>query len=135
MLDLADLPSWVLPSGAAAGGALTLATLYWIMPAGLRRTPTALSPVLGAALFVVAAWLSGWSRGVLWFAAVGWVALVPALLLLGRLPADLPSARDPRVYRHPQYAEFEARGRRAGYVMVALFGVIFIGTAALVRGL
>ena len=135
MIDLAALPSWVLPVAAAAGWTAIVATLYWIMPTAVRRTSDGWTPLLGAALYVLFAALSGWSREVLWFAAVGWIAVVPPLLLLlGRLPDDMPSARDPRVYQHPQYAEVAARGRRAGFAMVALLAVLFVATAAFVRG-
>lgn len=136
MIDLAALPSWVLPLAAAAGWAAILGTLYWIMPTAVRRTPDGWSPLLAAAGYVAVAAGSGWSRGTLWFAAVGWLAVVPPLLLLlGRLPDDLPSARDPRVRLHPQYAEVAARGRRAGVVIVVLVVLLMIGTITSVRGL
>ena len=136
MIDLAALPSWVLPVAAATGGTAIVATLYWIMPTAVRRTPEGWSPLLAAAGFVVMAASSGWSRGTLWFAAVGWVAVVPPLLLLlGRLPDDMPSARDPRIRLHPQYPEVAARGRRAGLAMLALVILLVIGTVTSVRGL
>lgn len=136
MIDLAALPSWVLPVAAAAGWTAIVVTLYWIMPTAVRRTSDGWSPLLGAALYVLFAALSGWSREVLWFAAVGWIAVVPPLLLLlGRLPDDLPSARDPRIRLHPQYPEVAARGRRAGLAMLALVVLLVIGTITSVRGL
>ena len=93
VFDLRALPVWVLPAGAAVGWLVLLAVLYRMMPTAVRRSPSGWSPLLAAGLYLVMAFQSGWSRGVLWFAAVGWLAVVPPLLLMGRLPDDLPSLR------------------------------------------
>jgi hypothetical protein len=39
---------------------------------------------------------------------------------MGKLPEDMPSARDPAIFRHPRYREVTKRGRTAGMVILCL---------------
>ncbi|WP_329568472.1 hypothetical protein [Kitasatospora sp. NBC_01266] len=76
------------------------------------------------------------SKGSLWFgASIFTLAAIP-LLWMGKLPADLPSAKDPAARRrHPQYRELERRGRIAGVGMILLIVLDIALSVALIRGL
>lgn len=90
---------------------------------------------LGVALFVMAAPLSRDPRAALWFGAVGFPAASFPLLWVGRLPADMPPAWDPRVRQHPRYAEVARWGRIAGLAIAVLAVTEVVLSAVFVRGL
>ena len=118
------------------GLALLLGTLYWYTYPPSKRRMVAGRNLLRA-IFLFSAWVavSRDRRGVLWFAAVLAPLTVIPLFWLGRMPADMPLARDPAVRHHPQYREFRRRGIRAGFGIVAGVLAAAVLSAVSVRGL
>lgn len=135
VVDLADASAPLL--WVAAGGGLLAVTglLFWIMPLRERLGLPGLQVALGMGGVAVAALLSRGSRGVLWFIAVGSLLALPMLMYVGRLPADMPPAWDPRSRSHPEYQRLAARGRLAGGVYVTALLAAMIASAFFVRGI
>lgn len=134
-VDIQAVPTWILWIFAATTLGLFVAVLFRMMPAALRRRGPGRAVGLGAAVFVAATAVSRDSRGALWFGAIGFLVASFPLLWMGKLPADMPPASDPAVYRHPQYKEIARRGRIAGLAIVVLAVTEVALSVALVRGL
>ena len=135
ILDLSGTPVWALWLFAIVGSSVFASVLFWIMPPALRKGSGLRSVLSGAAFFFVAAAVSGGSRAILWYGAVGFVAVSVPIFFIGKLPTDMPSARDPSSRRHPQFKKFEGRGRIAGMAIILLIIVMVILTQIFVRGL
>jgi hypothetical protein len=132
-MDLTTWPTWLLWGWALLGAATLTAVLFWIMPPRLRRAEGGRSVALGIGLFVVFTALAGSPRSVLWFAGGGFLVAAVPLLWMGRLPADMPSAKDPAARSHPSYDAVARRGRIAG-IAILLLEVLWITFAVSVSG-
>lgn len=129
------MPLWACWLVALAGSGVFAAVLFWMMPPPLRRGRPGASVVFAIILFL--AW-AGTSREACLSLFMGGVGLFVAALPLawmGRLPADMPSARDRAVRSHPRYREIARRGRIAGIgivvleILVIIFSVRFFSGA------
>jgi hypothetical protein len=114
------------------GAGFFAAVLFWMMPPTLRRAEGTVSVVAGIGVFL-AIGLSA-SRAVLWLGAVGSTVAAVPLLWMGRLPRDMPSARDPASREHPQYRQVARRGRIAGLMIVVLDVCVIVLSAVYVQG-
>lgn len=132
-MDLTTWPTWLLWGWALLGAAALTAVLFWIMPPRLRRAEGGRSVALGIGLFIVFTALAGSPRSVLWLAGGGFLVAAAPLLWMGRLPADMPSARDPAARAHPSYDVVARRGRIAG-IAILLLEVLWISIAVSVTG-
>ncbi|MBY8882609.1 hypothetical protein [Actinacidiphila acidipaludis] len=134
-IDLQTVPTWLLWISATVGLGAFVAALFRMMPPALRRRGPGVSVWTAAALFMAASALSRNPRGALWFGAIGFLMTSLPLLWMGRLPADMPSAKDPRARQHPQYGEVARRGRIAGLAILVLVVAETALSVAFVRGL
>lgn len=133
-LNLQALPVWSVWLGAILGTAFFSYALFHMMPPLLRKRQPGWSVVLALLLFFAVAGFSNNYRTILWFGGTGFFVLSFPLLWMGKLPADMPSARDPRVCQHPRYKEIVRRGRITGATMVILVIIQVTLSAIYVRG-
>src|SRR5262245_24229467 len=104
IVDLQGMPLWGLWLFALSGMVVLGLTLLRMMPPYLRIGRGGLYLLVGAAIVVFGGLISSNPRSVLWFAGVlGLLNAIP-FLFMGKLPADMPSARDPAARRHPEFA-------------------------------
>jgi len=132
VIDLRTLPVWAFWGLAALGIGLLVAVLFWMMPPPLRRGEGRRSVLVALGLLLVILARSS-SRGTLWYAAVLCGVTALPLLWMGRLPADMPSARDPAIREHPRYPEFARRGRIVSVAIFALLALAVFLTMRYVR--
>lgn len=133
VLNLATLPLWALWVFALIGLMCLFGVVLWILPPRLRRRYPAVA-LLAIALFSGDAALARDPRPVLWFGGlIGIGCLV--LLSMGRMPADMPSARDPAVRQHPLFPAVARRGRIAGIALIIVAVTLVVLSAVFVRGL
>ncbi len=132
LLDLTTVPIWVLWIFALMGLACIFGAALWILPPRLRRRYPAVI-LFGTALFCARAAVSRDPRGVLWFGGLLGIACL-ALLSMGQMPADMPSARDPSVREHPLYSVVARRGRIAGISVVIAVVPLVVLSVLFVRG-
>ena len=132
VIDLRTIPMWAFWGFAAVGLGALVGVLFWMMPPLLRRGEGRQSVLVGLGLFLVILARSH-SRGSLLFTAIlcGLAAL--PLLWMGRMPADMPSARDPAIKEHPQYRAVARRGRIAAVAMFGLLVTAFVLAERYVR--
>lgn len=135
LLNIDRLPVAALWAIALAGLAIIAGTLFWIMPAPLRRGSGGRSVAAGAVAFIVMVALLGHPRAALWFGGVGFTLSSLPLLWMGRLPADMPDSRDPAIHQYPGYPQIRRRGRIAGAAIGVLVLVTLIGSSLLVAGI
>lgn len=133
-IDLASVPTWLLWIFAAAGYAFLLAVLGRMMPPTLRSAWAKRIVFVTVVAFGPLAFAHD-PRWVLWFCAVGFAADALPLLWMGKVPADMPSAKNPECRHHPEYPRVARRGRIAGVVIVGVTISIVTLTAVSVRGL
>lgn len=119
-VDLASLPDWAFWVIACAALVVFAASVLRVLSPPVRRGKGGRSVAVGAALFLLWSGISRDPRSVLWIGSVGFVMAALPLFWMGRLPADMPDARDPTARQHPRYVEVERRGRIAGCAMIAL---------------
>ncbi|MFJ5922307.1 hypothetical protein ACIQF6_06795 [Kitasatospora sp. NPDC092948] len=80
-----------------------------------RRRAVALRNIGPAIVFYsAAALLNRQTRTILFVGAIGFLLAAGPLRWMGKIPEDMPSARDPEVRLHPQYKQVARRGRIAG---------------------
>jgi hypothetical protein len=110
-------PAWAAMLG---GTALFLGAVYWVTPPYRRRRTLTrrLLPAFGA--FLVYSATVGRGPEQLVLAGGGLAVGALPLLWMGKLPADMPSARDRTIGRHPGYLRIARRGRIAGVAIVVL---------------
>lgn len=112
-MTTAPLP--VLIGAAAIGWAALTAASFYVMPAWYRGEITRRSLIPGMLMFTVGSVLS---RSILWYGAVALVPLALILLVMGKLPDDLPPAYDPAIRSHPRYPAIRQRGMIVGFLML-----------------
>jgi hypothetical protein len=132
VLDLQSVPLWALWVFVGLGGGFFAAVLFWMMPPALRRGEGTVSVAVGIGLFLLIGLAA--SRAVLWLGAVGFTVAALPLLWMGRLPPDMPSARDPASRQHPPYRQTARRGRFAGLAIVVLEVCVIVLSDVYVRG-
>jgi hypothetical protein len=120
LINLNSLPMWTLLTVALVGLAVFVGVLFWMMPARLRRTGPGASVWLAAGLFILLTALTPNPRQNLWFGGVLLAVAALPLRWMGKLPEDMPSARDPSARLHPKYRQVARRGRIAGFAIVVL---------------
>ena len=131
ILDLKTVPVTVLWIFAVTGFLVLFGTVLWILPPGLRRGPLLRALPLALLLFVHPA-LTRDPRSDLFFeGSFGLSCLV--LLTMGRMPADMPSARDPAIRLHPAYPKVRRRGVIAGVTWATLFVALIVLAGIFVR--
>ena len=131
VLDLETLPLWVLLTFAVVGVAALFGVTTWILPSRLRRRHSLVMLVVAALLFARVITTRD-TRGALWFVGLMGVASL-SLMVMGQMPADMPSAKNPAVRLHPLYQAIARRGRLAGLGYVALIVILSIVSLAYVR--
>src|SRR5256885_17152804 len=100
LIDVERIPVLLLWVFAIIGCGILVATLLRIMPPAVRRGSGRNSVLLGTALYFIWAGASGGSRAVLWYGAVGFAVSAIPLSMIGKLPSDMPSAKDPAIRDH-----------------------------------
>jgi hypothetical protein len=133
VINIAEWPPWTLWLFAVVGVSIMFGVVLWILPPPLRRKYPLIAFVAIVPLGVQAI-LSRDSRGWLWMFGLLGIAFLP-LLAMGQMPADMPSARDPAVRRHPQYAAVARRGRIAGIGLIVLLAALIVLSGLFVGGL
>jgi hypothetical protein len=119
-LRVENLPTW-FSWAVGVGGAVLLAAALFRMTPPYRRRQTMTQRVLPAVgLLVVFAVSAGPSSGQLVLGGGMFAAAALPLFWMGKLPADMPSSRDPDIGRHPEYLRIARRGRIAGSALVIL---------------
>lgn len=103
---------------ALTGTGALAAALFWMRPPPLRSREGGPAVALGLGLILIPAVLRH-DPATLWFVGAGCALVALPLLWMGRLPADMPSGRDPRSRAHPRYREVARRGRIAGIAIAA----------------
>jgi hypothetical protein len=132
VIDLESLPVWSLWVFAMAGLACLFGAARWVLPPSRRYQRLWVVPVAVVALAVRAATAVN-PRGVLWiWGLIGFAGLT--ILFMGRMPADMPSAKDPAVRAHPQYAALVRRGRITGVALLGSIVVLLVLSANFVQG-
>lgn len=132
VLDLQSVPLWALWVLAGLGVGIFAGVAFWMMPPALRRGEGTVSVAAGIAVFLAVGLCA--SRPVLWLGALGFAVAAVPLLWMGRLPRDMPSARDPASRQHPEYSQTARRGRVAGLAIVVLEVCVIVLSAIYVRG-
>jgi hypothetical protein len=133
LLDLATMPVWALWVFALTGLACVGGVAVWSLAPRLRQPHVAVI-LLGAALFCARAATARDPRAVLWMGGLLGIGIGLALLLMGRMPADMPSAQDPAVRKHPLYPVVVRRARIAGIGMVIAVVTLSVLSVLFVRG-
>lgn len=129
-IELASLPVPALAASAAVGCLAVVVVLLRVMPRWQHAAIIRKNLVPGIGLLAV---FSIFSRIVLWYGAVLTVPMALAVLLMGKLPEDLPRSTDPAIRKHPQYAAIRRRGIAASVaVMTVIIGGVVL-TAVFVR--
>lgn len=129
-IELASIPVPVLAASAAVGCLAVTVVLLRVMPKWQHAEIIRRNVVPGIALLAV---ISVFSRIVLWYGAVLTLPMALAVLLMGKLPEDLPRSTDPAIRKHPQWAAIRRRGIAASVaVMTVIFGGVVL-TAVFVR--
>lgn len=93
-----------------------------------------MSSLMGLGVLVVLV-LCARGRTVLWYTAICLATLALSLLTMGRMPADMPSARDPACRSHPEYPKVARRGLVATGLTVVSTGVAIALSVRYVHGL
>lgn len=133
IINVAAFPLWTLTLIGLAGIVAFFGAILRVLTPTLRRQ----YPVIGVPVLIfllVNALGTGDRRGWLWFYGLVGVALAIPLWWMGPMPPDMPSARDPAIYAHPQYPVVARRGRIAGLGMLVLAAVALVLSAIFVTG-
>jgi len=124
-----EIPLPLLLTLAMAGGGLLLGVLYWMLPPPVRDWRR--SALL---LAMVIAWsgVNRDSRIALLITALGGVFGTLPMLWMGKIPADMPSAKDPRIGLHPRYGEIRRRGLIAGlsFCVIQLLVIVVVAVVS-----
>ncbi|GAA2583917.1 hypothetical protein GCM10010435_72140 [Winogradskya consettensis] len=105
------------------GGTALLAAGLFRMTPPYRRRRSMTGRILPAT--------TGPSFGQLVLGGGGFVVAALPLFWMGKLPADMPSSKDPGIDAHPDYARVARRGRIAGVAISILEIAWIIACAAL----
>ena len=129
-IELSAVPISVLIALAAVGCAAMVGVVLYVMPKWQRAQIIRNNLAPGIALLAVG---SAFSRIVLWYTAVILLPMALAVLVMGKLPEDLPRSTDPAIRDHPRYPMIRRRGiaDSIAVMTVILAGVIL--TAIMVR--
>jgi len=129
-IKLSSIPIPVLVALAAVGFLAVGAVLLYIMPKWQHGQILRKNLAPGLALFAVS---SFFSRIVLWYGAVIFLPMALAVLVIGKLPEDLPESTDPAIRDHPQYPAIRRRGIAASIAVMAVILGGAVVTAVVVR--
>jgi hypothetical protein len=135
LIDLTRVPTWAFWALAITGNVIFAAVMFRIAQMPRRTRVAGQTFALFGVVIVGPAVSSHDPRMVLWFTALGLGVCSLPLLGIGRLPADMPDARDPACRRHPQYDEVARRGRAAGIALCVLIVAMMPLSVIFVRGL
>ena len=108
--------AWVV---AVAGAGLLAAALYWMRAPALRSRRRAGALGVAFVLLLVSEGARG-DRSALVLSGVGLAVAGLPLLVMGRLPDDVPSRRYPTMADHRRYRQLYRRGLVVGVAMVVL---------------
>ncbi|GAA2482284.1 hypothetical protein [Winogradskya humida] len=119
-MSAANPPAWLGWSLGLGGTALLAAALFRMTPPYRRRRSMTgrVLPALG--IFLLFALTAGPSSGQLVLGGGGFAVAALPLFWMGKLPADMPSAKDPGIGSHPDHPRVARRGRIAGIAIVIL---------------
>ncbi|ACU69968.1 hypothetical protein Caci_1042 [Catenulispora acidiphila DSM 44928] len=129
-IELSSVPVAALIISAAVGCLAVAVVVLRVVPTWQRAQIVRNNLAPGVGLLAVIAFFS---RKMLWYEAVVLLPMALAVLLMGKLPEDLPRSTDPAIREHPQYPAIRRRGIAASVaVMVVIFGGAIL-TAVFVR--
>ncbi|WP_370369021.1 hypothetical protein [Catenulispora sp. GP43] len=129
-VELSAVPIAALIALAAVGCAAVVGVVLYVMPKWQRAQIIRNNLAPGIALLAV---VSTFSRIVLWYAAVILLPMALTVLVMGRLPEDLPRSTDPAIRDHPGYPMIRRRGIAASIALLTVILAGVIMTAVMVR--
>ena len=131
-VDVGHLSTWVLRGFAALSVGLILGARYRVISRAAREESGWAFYGAGAPLAMV---LLSRDRAFLWYAATCIAAVGLSLLTIGRMPADMPSARDSACRSHPEYQRIARRGAIPSVVMLVLIAAGIVLSVKYIHGL